>query len=246
MKHAVIGRMKGKPTIFLVDDEPAVLASIASLLQSDEWQVTRCDSAEAFLRQYDEKAPACLILDQRTPGKRGLELLTELRALGDLLPVIVITGRYDPEEAAECLARGVVAILQKPLDGGDLLECVRAALFGGDSSGFLPDLSKRLSLEEAQGLYRAILPPLVRDVFRAAGGGENECAVQRIVEHMCRTDVQTRIRQGEHVSVALAAELTTVRNDFRLKPRITNESLHQLIQRGRLHSSLLVLEGCLA
>ena len=136
-------------------------------------------------------------------------------------------------------------IFQKPLDGDALLESVRAALLGGQSSGSLTSLSKRLTREEAQELYRAILPPFVREVFKVAGGREDESAVRRIVEHMCRKDVQARLRESEHVSDAIADELTLVLNDFRLKPKITKESLQRLIQHARLHSSLLALEGCL-
>ncbi len=237
--------MNGRPTIFIVDDEPAVLASIAALLQSDDWDVACCESADAFQRQYDPSGPACLLLDLRMPGMGGLELLSELRARGDMVPVIVITGRYDSAEAAQCLAGKAVAIFQKPFEGYALLECIREALRGLQASISLTSFSKRLSQEEAQELYRAILPPLVREVFRAAGGGENDSAVRRIVDHMCRNDVQSRLRQSEHVSDAIAAELTTVLNDFRLKPRVTKEGLRRIVHRARLYSSFLALQGCL-
>jgi FixJ family two-component response regulator len=71
---------------------------------------------------------ACLILDIRMPGMSGLELQERLKAAGELLPIVVITGHGDVSIAVSAMKAGAVEFLQKPFNDQVLLDAVQSAL----------------------------------------------------------------------------------------------------------------------
>jgi FixJ family two-component response regulator len=116
------------PLIYIVDDDDDVRASVASFLRSAGHSVLSFPSAEDFLGSPARADAACLITDLHMPGMDGLELQEELRASGQILPVIVMTAF--PTDAARRRASqlGVAAFLAKPVDPDALLDHVEAAL----------------------------------------------------------------------------------------------------------------------
>ncbi|HEX6979516.1 MAG TPA: response regulator [Alphaproteobacteria bacterium] len=126
--------MAGPPTIYLVDDDEAVRDSLTVLLESYGLSVRAYDSALAFLADYRPGEHACLLLDLHMPGMSGLDLLerTPPGRLG--MPVIVITGRADPDARRRALAAGVGAVLDKPFRDDDLLTAIVRAV-GAPASG---------------------------------------------------------------------------------------------------------------
>ena len=69
-----------------------------------------------------------LILDLGLPRKDGLEVLRDLRAGGQRLPVIVLTARGDPHERVEGLETGADDYLPKPFHFEELVARIRARL----------------------------------------------------------------------------------------------------------------------
>ena len=83
--------------VFVVDDDEAVRDSIKMLLEVHGIEVEDYKSAAAFARHYRKPSRGCVILDQHLPVLTGVDFLSspEGRRLG--VPVILITGRGDPE-----------------------------------------------------------------------------------------------------------------------------------------------------
>lgn len=77
----------------------------------------------------------CLIADVQMPGMSGLELHNRLIAAGLVIPTILITGHPDEDIRSRALREGVFRYLTKPIDGADLLVCVRSALTDGEGKG---------------------------------------------------------------------------------------------------------------
>jgi FixJ family two-component response regulator len=116
------------PTVFIVDDDPAVLKSLSRLLRSADLAVAAFSSPRDFLARHDPDLPGCLVLDVAMPGLNGLELQQALVARGHELAIIFLTGHGDIPMSVRAMKRGAVDFLTKPVHDADLLEAVRVAV----------------------------------------------------------------------------------------------------------------------
>jgi FixJ family two-component response regulator len=115
------------PYVAVVDDDPGLRESIVGLLASAGYAARAFTSAEAFLESGC--SPACVILDRRLPGMSGPELLENLRAHGDRVPIVMISARaYEEAVMARALQSGAAACLRKPFAADELLRVVRDAV----------------------------------------------------------------------------------------------------------------------
>ena len=114
--------------VYVVDDNKAVRDSLVSLLTSNGIAVRSFAGAKDFLARRAQAAQGCLILDLFMPELSGLELLRLLRARGNRIPVIAISGRRDAVLDAALERESVLAILSKPFDDAELLGLINDAL----------------------------------------------------------------------------------------------------------------------
>ena len=85
--------MSDSPTVFVVDDDPAIGRAIsAGISQLMSFPVRVFPSAEEFLSAYEPDQSGCLVLDVRLPGVNGLELQEKMLADGVTLPIIMVSG----------------------------------------------------------------------------------------------------------------------------------------------------------
>jgi FixJ family two-component response regulator len=117
-----------EPTVFVVDDDPAVRDSLALLLRSVGLNGEAFASAQDFLEAHDAERPGCLVLDVRMPGMSGLELQQQLEALHSTLPIIFITAHGDVPMAVAAVKAGAVDFIQKPFRDQDLLDKIQHAI----------------------------------------------------------------------------------------------------------------------
>src|SRR6267143_1524492 len=116
------------PTVFVVDDDAGVRASIQGLLKSAKLRCTSFETAEEFLRNKPPDGPSCLVLDVSLPGVNGLDLQRELADAGIGIPIIFITGHGDIPMTVKAMKSGAVEFLTKPFQDQDLLDAIRQAL----------------------------------------------------------------------------------------------------------------------
>jgi len=112
----------------VVDDERAVLESVADLLESAGYAVRAFQSARDFLDSNLLSSIACLICDIRMPGMDGWQLQSFVQAHRPDLPVVLITG-HEPNDRRARVRQGqggVLLVLQKPFDAQQLLLTVSA------------------------------------------------------------------------------------------------------------------------
>lgn len=117
-----------EPTVYIVDDDPAMRDSLCWLLKTVGLRSRPFATAEEFLHAAREGGPACLVLDVRMPGCGGLDLFEALAADGCDLPVLFITAHADVPMAVRALKSGAAEFLEKPFNGQELLEKVQRAL----------------------------------------------------------------------------------------------------------------------
>jgi FixJ family two-component response regulator len=116
------------PTVFVVDDDAAVLKSLSRLLRAAGLAVATFSSPRDFLDGHDPQAPGCLVLDMAMPGLNGLELQQALIARGHELAIIFLTGHGDIPMSVKAMKHGAVDFLTKPVNDDDLLQAVRIAI----------------------------------------------------------------------------------------------------------------------
>jgi FixJ family two-component response regulator len=116
------------PTVFVVDDDDLVRASIHGMLKSVGLRSETFGTAQEFLRSKRPDGPSCLVLDVRLPGVSGLDFQRELADAGIRIPIIFITGHGDIPMTVKAMKSGAVEFLTKPFRDQDLLDAIHQAL----------------------------------------------------------------------------------------------------------------------
>ncbi len=119
-----------EPSVLIVDDDEAVRDSLSMVLRAAGRPVETFASAEEFIERGGASRTGCLVLDVRMPGMSGLELQEYLAERSLPLPIVFLTGHGDIPMAVRAVRRGAWEFLQKPVDDGQLLAAVDAALSG--------------------------------------------------------------------------------------------------------------------
>jgi FixJ family two-component response regulator len=120
--------MSGEATVYIVDDDPAIIRALAELVKLVGLQWKAFSSADEFLASYKADGPGCIVLDVRMPGLSGMELQRTLVNNGVTLPVIIITGHADVRMAVEAMKMGAVEFLEKPFRMQELCDNVQKAV----------------------------------------------------------------------------------------------------------------------
>jgi FixJ family two-component response regulator len=114
--------------VFVVDDDASVRKSLARLVKNAGYEVETFASVRDFLARPPYDGPSCLVLDVRMPGLTGLDLQEALRATGQRLSIVFITGGGDIRASVKAMKGGAVDVLTKPLDEGTLLTAIQQAV----------------------------------------------------------------------------------------------------------------------
>ncbi|MBV8833001.1 MAG: response regulator transcription factor [Acidobacteriaceae bacterium] len=115
-------------TIYIVDDDDALRASLDSVLRSDGFCVKTFDSGTTFLQTSLPDEPGCLVLDLWLPGMTGFDLQEQLARRDVYLPVIFISGYAEVPESVRALKSGAQDFLIKPFRYRQLRDAIDRAL----------------------------------------------------------------------------------------------------------------------
>ena len=85
-------------------------------------------NGQDFLDDDHDHVVGCLILDLDLPVMSGLEVLEALSAERADMPVILISGQADRATRDRALKTGAVALLEKPIEDGLLIETIARVL----------------------------------------------------------------------------------------------------------------------
>ncbi len=113
------------PAILIVDDKPSVRELLERFLTAARHTVWSAPGGQKALEVLHREAVDAVITDLDMPGMGGVELLKRLRETRPFLPVIGISGHFDPGAAAQA---GFDAFLPKPFDIATILQVLAGAL----------------------------------------------------------------------------------------------------------------------
>ena len=98
--------------LLIVDDDASTLASLARAFRLAGHEATVCDNANRALELVKSQAFDMMLSDVVMPGKDGIALLEELRNLGIMLPVVMISGQANIEMAVRATRIGAADFLE--------------------------------------------------------------------------------------------------------------------------------------
>jgi FixJ family two-component response regulator len=113
--------------VLVVDDDPEMLKGVQRLLRQHAYDALLFPSAEAFKSHTDFEKAVCVVLDINLKDGSGIELRYGLKAAGNLLPVIYMTGNDNPAVRKAALDSGCIAFLTKPFSAQELMEPLKRA-----------------------------------------------------------------------------------------------------------------------
>lgn len=140
-------------TVYVVDDDQAVLRATARLLRSAGHDVITFDSPHDFLAQSTPDMAGCLLLDLKMPGLDGLELQQALLAQDCVLPIIFLSGHGDIPTSVRAVKLGAADFLIKPAEDSALLAAIETALRQNRS-----DLRERAEMTSERLCYESLTP----------------------------------------------------------------------------------------
>ena len=108
--------------VLVVDDDPGILKGVQRLLRQHAYEPILFSSAEAFKNHTDFEKAVCVILDINLNDGSGIELRYGLKAAGNQVPVIYMTGNDNPAVRKAALDSGCIAFLTKPFSTQELIE----------------------------------------------------------------------------------------------------------------------------
>lgn len=154
------------PTVFIIDDDDALLVALETLLASVGLRTETYGNAPQFFSDYQPTDAGCVLVDMRLPGMSGLELQAALRDRQIDLPVIMMSGYGDVSSAVRAMKAGAVDFFQKPVNGQILLEAVQRAVAASEAN------SKAHAEAEALRVLLASLSRREHDVLNGVLAGE--------------------------------------------------------------------------
>lgn len=106
--------------ILIVDDNESTREMVRNILQRTGHEVVgEAEDGESALTAFKELRPELVLLDIIMPGKSGLEVLGEIRAIDPAAKVVMLTA-VDQDDVNDQLARsGASAIIYKPFSYDD-------------------------------------------------------------------------------------------------------------------------------
>lgn len=121
--------------ILLIDDDEALLASLAAGLSDEGFAVASVNNGDQAMAVFNEESPDLVILDLMLPGTDGMALCRMIRR-GSPVPVIMLTAKNDEIDKIVGLEIGADDYITKPFNFRELLARIKSALRRPEMDGY--------------------------------------------------------------------------------------------------------------
>ena len=135
------GEVDLKTTIFVVDDDRLVLATLSSDLQRAGYEVRSFESGISAIEAYKQSQPDLVLLDIRMPGMDGIEIANEMLRF-EFRPILILSAYDDVDIVGKSIASGVSGYLVKPLQPSQLIPAIETSITSKDQLPGMRRISK--------------------------------------------------------------------------------------------------------
>ncbi len=109
--------------IMVVDDEPDIIETVRSVLESKGYRVTEAHTGDECLKKAQQEKPDLVLMDIMMPGTPVRDIVPKLRGIKVAYLSVVRVGEAEKENLLK--TKNVVAFVQKPFDVNALLAKVK-------------------------------------------------------------------------------------------------------------------------
>ena len=191
----------GQAIVYIIDDDDIVLWMFQEFLQGIGAEIRTYGSARDFLEAYRSSPQECLVCDLRMPEMGGLEVQRQLLDKGNCLPIILVSGYPEVHSAVEAIKKGAFDFLEKPVNGGLLVEKVQAALARSREmhAAYIARVAREARL--------ALLTPKERQIAELVVAGKSSPKIAEALAISVRTVENHRARLMEKLHVESTVDL---------------------------------------
>jgi DNA-binding response OmpR family regulator len=114
--------------ILVVEDDPTISSLIETILETNKYAVDLASDGQAGLDLSAAYEYDMILMDVSLPKKDGVSICQEIRARGNAVPILLLTGLNSPADRTRGLDAGADDYLGKPFDPDELMARIRALL----------------------------------------------------------------------------------------------------------------------
>jgi CheY-like chemotaxis protein len=121
-------------TILLADDSLTIQKVVELTFADTDFRVVAVSSGDELLERLRDSQPDLIICDVIMPGKDGYEVCQQIKSSSEWLhlPVILLTGTFEPFDRDRAIAAGCSEIITKPFEARKLVDTVERLIGGPD------------------------------------------------------------------------------------------------------------------
>jgi DNA-binding NtrC family response regulator len=176
--------------ILIIDDEKPIRRTVAEILEFEKYKVDQAEDGEQGLNMIKSKKYDLVLCDIKMPKMDGIDVLTEVQKMDEIVPMVMISGHGTIETAVDALKKGAFDYISKPPDLNRLLVTVRNAL------------EKNILVEETKILRKKLNNIKGNDII---GASESIQKVKDIIAKVAPTDARVLITGGNGSGKELVA-----------------------------------------
>ena len=176
--------------ILIIDDEKPIRRTVAEILEFEKYKVDQAEDGEQGLNMIKSKKYDLVLCDIKMPKMDGIDVLTEVQKMDEIVPMVMISGHGTIETAVDALKKGAFDYISKPPDLNRLLVTVRNAL------------EKNILVEETKVLRKKLNNIKGSDII---GASESIEKVKEIIAKVAPTDARVLITGGNGSGKELVA-----------------------------------------
>ena len=166
-------------TLLLVDDDASLLETLQLHFEDQRegeaplYRVATARSASECLKLVGDLNPGLVVLDLRLPDRSGIDLISDIKALGVEIPIVIMTAHHDMASTIRAMKAGAFDYLRKPFADPETLNLVvRRALEMGRLSrraaAMAVDLPESVQLDDVVG-ESPKMQVIIKEIGRVAG-----------------------------------------------------------------------------